>query len=46
MSTILMKFLACFYIVVMLISFSDGEIGRGVYWLGACIITLGVLMGT
>ncbi len=45
-SAYMMKVLAIVYLVIMIMSLFEGNLGRAVYWLGAFIITCGVLMGT
>ncbi len=45
-STKVMQGLLAVYVILTFLSACEKNWGRALYWLGACIITIGVLVGT
>ena len=46
MSDKILTGLIFFYVVAFIVALVDNKYGLAVYWLGAGILTIGVLMGT
>lgn len=44
MGTNLMAFLAVFYVILALVFAYEGQWAKCTYWIGACIITVSVLV--
>lgn len=44
LSTTLMWAMVCFYIIMIIVTLVEGKVGLAVYWIGAAVLTLGLLI--